>query len=73
MRRRAKLGRLAQAMIRTPLYALRWLGHLLRPSTPSAPVGMVHAQITFHSFPGALRDRNRKNGEVDSRGSRACP
>jgi hypothetical protein len=38
-------------MIGIPLHVLRWLGHLLRPSTPRAPVGMVHAQITFHSFP----------------------
>lgn len=51
MRRCAKSGRLAQAMIGTPLRALRWLGHLLWPSTPGAPVGMVHARITFHSFP----------------------
>jgi len=57
MRRRAKLGRLAQTMIGAPLHALRWLGHLLRPSTPRAPVGMVQAQITFHSFRRAARPK----------------
>jgi hypothetical protein len=54
-------------MIGTPLYALRWLGHLLRPSTPRAPVRMVHARITFHSFPARSptatgEDRDRQSG-----------